>query len=339
MDLTTLLQRWRHWFPMPKQGEGFEVTKWLLLEGNRNAVSILLVLFVFVTIMAAGIIWPFELRRLLTDTQAVQTILTTLLSGIILLVSVVVSINSIILSYDITSIEQQEKRVERIIQFRREVAQSTTAGENASNPMSFLEQIGVVLGERAQALAESAENADEEIAADVKEYAAELESTADRLSGPFPNKKGAEFGVLWLGLEVDYGPFMDRSNGLKNRHGDRIPDEIREQLDRIVETLKLFATGKEYFKTLYYSQEVALLSRTLLVVSLPAILINATAILAINAGLFPKVWVLGLPPLLSFIATIFTISLTPYLILTAYMLRLATVARQTNTVGPFSLAS
>lgn len=323
---------------MPKMSEGFKLTNWLLLEGSRNAVSVLLILLVFVTIMAAGMIWPFELQRLLNDTQAVQTILNTLLAGMILLVSVVVSINSIILSHDITSIQQQEKRVDRLIQFRREVAQSTYAGKSATSPMSFLEQIGEVLGERAQALTESAEKADEEVAEDVKEYAAELETTADLLSGPFQKKKkGAEFGVLWLGLEVDYGPFMDRSSHLKSMHSEKMSDEVREQLNSVVDTLKLFATGKEYFKTLYYSQEVASLSRTLLIISLPAILINATAILAINSGLFPKFWILGLPPLLSFVATIFTISLIPYLVLTAYMLRLATVARQTNTVGPFSL--
>jgi len=323
---------------MPDKRKGFNLSNWLLLEGSRNAVSVLLILLVFITLMLSGIIWPFELQRLLSETQAVQTILNTLLSGIILLVSIVVSINSIILSHDITSVEQQEKRVDRLIHFRREVAQSTHAGQSASSPMSFLEQIGKKLGDHAQNLSRSAEKIDETVATDLNEYAAELETTAELLRGPFSRKrKGAEFGILWVGLEIDYGPFMDRSSHLKYMHGEEITDDVREELDSVVATLKLFATGKEYFKTLYYSQEVASLSRTLLFVSLPAILVNATAILAINSGLFPKIWIFGLPPLLTFIAAVFTVSLIPYLILTSYMLRLATVARQTNTVGPFSI--
>jgi hypothetical protein len=79
------------------------------------------------------------------------------------------------------------------------------------------------------------------------------------------------------------------------------------------------------------------LSRTLLVVSLPAIIINATTILAINARILPEIWIFGLPPLLSFVAATFTISLAPFIILTAYMLRLSTVAREAATAGPFSL--
>jgi hypothetical protein len=82
---------------------------------------------------------------------------------------------------------------------------------------------------------------------------------------------------------------------------------------------------------------VSQLSRTLLVVSLPAILATASTILAINAQLLPDVWLLGMPPLLSFVATTFAIALVPYLVLTAYTLRLATVANQTAAGGPFSL--
>ena len=54
--------------------------------------------------MILGTIWTFEMSRILTETPAVQTILTSLLSGNILLVSIVVSINSIVLSHDITSV-------------------------------------------------------------------------------------------------------------------------------------------------------------------------------------------------------------------------------------------
>jgi hypothetical protein len=110
-------------------------------------------------------------------------------------------------------------------------------------------------------------------------------------------------------------------------------------LDGLIEAFELFAIGKEYFKTLYYTQEVSRLSQTLLVITLPAILINASTILAINAGLLPDFWFLGLPPLQGFVAATFTISLAPYLVLTAYMLRLSTVARLTSSAGIFTLNS
>lgn len=79
------------------------------------------------------------------------------------------------------------------------------------------------------------------------------------------------------------------------------------------------------------------MSQTLLVITLPAILINASTILAINAGLLPDFWLLGLPPLQVFVAATFTVSLVPYIVLTAHMLRLSAVARLTSSAGIFSL--
>lgn len=70
-----------------------------------------------------------------------------------------------------------------------------------------------------------------------------------------------------------------------------------------MEGLQLFAVGREYFKTIYYIWEVSRLSRVLLIASLPIIVVTASAILAISVDLFPNWWILGLPPLHSFVAT------------------------------------
>jgi hypothetical protein len=76
----------------------------------------------------------------------------------------------------------------------------------------------------------------------------------------------------------------------------------------------------------------------LLLISFPSILVTASAILAIDAHLFPQVWLFGLPPLLSFVSAVFTISLAPFAVLTSYMLRVATVARRTASAGPFRIS-
>ena len=68
-------------------------------------------------------------------------------------------------------------------------------------------------------------------------------------------------------------------------------------------------------------------------------LINDSAILAINSQVLPEFRLLGLPPILTFVAAVFTISLAPYTVLTAHVLRLAIVAKKTIAAGPFSLRS
>ena len=337
MSVNNHLQNLRDWFPVPLRGVRPRLIRWVLLEGNRYAILGALLTLVFAAIMLIGTVWTFQMQQVLTETRAVETILNTLLSGIILLVSIVVSINSIVLSHDITSVGTQEDRIQTVMEFRRDVGELTETGESPSDPASFLKLMGDVVEKRAEALADVATGIDGELAKNIHQYVDSVKDTVGRLDDSFQDVSGAQFGVLWLGLEVDYGSHLDRSRTLKATYEENFTDSVEERFDELMHAFEIFAVGKEYFKTLYYSQEISELSRTLLIISLPAILVNASAILAINAQLFPEVWIFGLPPLLSFVATVFTISLAPYLVLTSYMLRLATVARRTTSAGPFSL--
>lgn len=338
MSIFDRLQQWRDWFPIPQATGRVALVRWLLLEGNRNAVTAALLSIVFAALIGIGLLWTFEMADLVKETPAVQTILDTLLSGMILVVTIVVSINSIVLSHDITSVRIQEDRLEATMKFRKNIGRLTETGENPTDPASFLKLMGDVIRELAEALEASVDGTNEEFTEEVREYVTHITETAERIDTAFTdNVRGAEFGILWLGLELDYGEYMNRSHSLATSFDNTLPDDTKERLEDLTEAFQLFTTGKEYFKTLYYSQEVSELSRTLLVVTLPAILINASAILAINAQALPDFWLLGLPPILTFVAAVFTISLTPYVILTAYMLRLATVAKRTTAAGPFSL--
>lgn len=63
------------------------VARAVLLEADRLVVTAALSAAVFLFLLVAGVVWPFEMRDLLTETRAVQTLFNTLLSGTILLVS------------------------------------------------------------------------------------------------------------------------------------------------------------------------------------------------------------------------------------------------------------
>ena len=331
------LERWRAWFPIPVAGRGAQLRRWLFLEGNRYAVTVSPLLGYFITIIVIGTVWAFEIERLLTETTAIQNLLNTFLNGIILLVSIVVSINSIVLSYDISSMNSQQDRIEATVDFRRKLGQIGIGEETPTDMSSFLRVITDAIQERAQVLVDETKGTDGEFAVDVANYCESVVKMAEDLDKSLHRSGGGEFGMLWIGLETDYSLLMDQSQSVASKHQDDIDSDTETQLEELLQILELFATGREYFKTLYYTREISKLSRTLLLVSLPAILITATAILAINANLLPNIWFFGLPPLLSFVAAAFTIALTPFLILTAYMLQLTTVALRTSAAGTFVL--
>lgn len=331
------LESLRSWFPVPLNGGGPKLLRWFLLDGNRYAVTAGLLVLTFVSVLAIGSLWTFEMHSLLTETEAVQSILTSFLAGIILLVSIVVSINSIVLSHDMTGISTQEDRIEGTIEFRREIGRIAETDATPTNPSSFLLVMTRTIKNRTHALTDLDEEVDQEFTDDMEAVVESIAETAEALEDSLGRIRGGEFRSLWLGLETDYGPLMNRMRDFTSSHHSQISEPREDQLNELIHLFELFAMGQEYFKTLYYNREITDLSRTLLLSSLPSIIITTWAILAIDAQLFPDFTMLGLPPLLTFFAFIFTVSLAPFLILTAYMLRVATVTRRTSVKGPFTV--
>lgn len=328
---------WRAWVPDPFGRRGTRLVQWVLLEGNRHAVTGALLTMTFVAILTVGTIWPFEMRQLLTETAAVQTLLNTFLGGIILLVSIVVSINSIVLSYDIISIGAQEDRLQGTLEFRREIGHLTDTEHSTMNPTSFLSMMIGVINERANELATVSEELDESDAEEVKEHIEDILQTIAYVEKSVDQTGGGEFSTLWLGLGLNIGPLMDRSRVLRLAYADELSDSGKDKFENLIRAFELITTGRHFFKTLYYRREFSMLSRTLLIISLPAILVTAVTILAINANILPQIWIFGLSPLLIFVAAAFTVALAPFIILTAYMLRVATVTLRATDTEPFVL--
>lgn len=336
MNALRQLQRLRNWFPVPTMDGRPRIVRWLLLEGNRLAIAGALLTFVYVTLMLIGTLWSFEMRVLLTETSTVENILITFLSGIILLVSIVVSINSIVLSQDMTSMEKQERRVRGVGDFWQDVDELTQTHKSPTDLRSFLESMTTVIQRHAKQITDETDDRKNDFDELANEYSESVTGSLDHLAD-IDEIQGGEFALLWTALEIEYGQLLDQTHALQSQNKENDTRAFDESLNSLVEAFQLFAVGREYFKTMYYTAEVSRLSRVLLAVSLPAILITASSILAISADLFPEWFIFGLPPLHSLVSTVFTIALIPYVVLTSFMLRLSTVAKRTNTEGVFSM--
>jgi hypothetical protein len=99
-----------------KRVQNTGVTRWLLLRGDRTHVTLALLLGVFVAFLALALVRPVDMERLLSETTTLRTLFQALLSGAILIVSVVSSISSIVLSQEITDIETEEERIDTSIE-------------------------------------------------------------------------------------------------------------------------------------------------------------------------------------------------------------------------------
>jgi hypothetical protein len=199
------------------------------------------------------------------------------------------------------------------------------------------QSIVTVIQSHADELEAGARDAEEEYADEMLEYTEDIMQTVESLDSSLDGLNDQQFSALWEGMEVDYGTHLNRSDMFTLKYEEEFSEPYRETFDELVKAFQLFAMGKEYFKTLYYTREVSKLSRVLLGISLPTIVFVASSTLAIEANLLPEFWVLGLPPLLTFVSFVFTVSLAPFAVLSAYMLRVATVSKRTAAAGPFTL--
>jgi hypothetical protein len=312
------------------------VRQWFMITGNRLAVAFVLLSVVFLALFAWGMVRPLEMRTLLTETNTVQTLFNTMLSGIILLVSIVVSVNSIVLSQELTSLDQQQGRIESSMEFSRNIGDYVSDGVAPTTPPAFLDVLlDTIWGQVTDLREICAEVPDDSLQNDFDTFAAKVQTHVDEVNAQLEGEDGGTAGILLAGLSYDYSWQLYAVRKLRAKHENALPPAGHDVIDELLEALKYFATGRGYFKTLYYEQEFANLSNALLYVSLPAIVFMSHFLLALDAAQIPDVQLLGIDPLMIYVIFAYTFALAPYIVFTAFLIRSTVVARRTLGAGPF----
>jgi hypothetical protein len=301
-------------------------------------VLVAIMIGVFAVLLLLAAFNPIGMRDLLNETNAAKTMFSSLLSGAILLVSIVVSINSVVLSQEITDIEDQHERIDASMEFHREIESFIEADITPARPADFLSAVLYAISEQTEELTEVAgDDGNDNFRHDLEEFAEQVASDIQHARETLSATTMGTFTVLLAGLNYNYSGQLHALRGLKYKYEDEISDDSQEAIDELITTMKYVGTGREYFKSLYYKQELAKLSSRLLFVSLPVIVFTSYVILALDASLFPEVVFLRFSPLVLFVSLAYTVSLAPYILLTAYIVRSATITLRTLSSGPFIL--
>lgn len=310
--------------------------QWLLVNGNRWAVSTVALVFVGFGFVGSGVVWPDELVTLFTEEQVVQTILLAFFSGIILLVSIALSVNSSVLSQEISALGDQEAEIEQTFSFRDSVREQTNAAVSPARPAAFLQVIFDAIRTNVRDLADSIPNDNAALASRAEiienDVVTQVRDGEDRLE----NAVGIS-EVMFAGIQYDYSRQIYAIRQLRVEHEETLSESQREKIDELLTTLKYFTIGREYFKTLYFKRELANLSRELLVIAFPAIVYLVYATLSLRAGLVPEISILGIPSIIWFVGFAYIVGLVPYTLFSAYVLRTATISIRTLAAGPFIL--
>ena len=311
--------------------------RWILFDGDREAVSIGLLGFVFVLLLVLGALWPIEYQELVTETDTVQTVFNTLLSGTILLVSIVVSIAAVGISQELTSLADQSERVDTIMEFQSDIEERDIVEVSPARPGQFMGVVLRAIKDQANELQEADGATHSAYREEVDRLQADIQENAEEVLTTLSRVENGSTDELLTGLSYDSSWQLYQSRRILVKYGDQLSDTERAVIGEIQATLRKLMVSREYFKTLYYKLELSDLSTTLLVVSLPIIVFITYVLLALDSGFFPDLAISPYTPLTVFISLAYTIALAPYAVLTSYVLRAATVTQRTPEEGPFVL--
>lgn len=304
------------------------VREWLIVSGNRAAVAVgLMALFLvfFGMIELLGLV-P------LSDVQPTFYIFSGLIGGNLTLITVVVSINQLLLSRELQTPGEIQSDIDDVIDFRREVE----AAAETVPPASTLEFFHILVENAQKEVQNLRSLRSEEIAEPVRNEVNDiLKILTDRFNSIddlIHQSNTTTFPVLSLSLTRDCAQQLPHLRQVQAKHREELPDAAHESIDNLCEWLRDIDVARQYFRSLYLEDELASLSQNLIIVGLPAEAI-AIATLLFLTGIGSES--IAMTDLHILIPITLTISLLPLAILSSFILRAATMAKRSDAILPF----
>jgi hypothetical protein len=312
---------------------GSRLRLWLLLRANRWGVTAVVLAALFVGLVALGALTPASFA----GGDPVETYFQALVTAIVTGVTLVVSINQMVLSQELGAVGDQRERMEDALQFRSDAADTVEAPVSPPEPAAFLRALVEATRSRAHDLEAAVEdNPDDEFRTRTTDYADSLREHADEVGEELENTQFGTFDVVFAALDFNYSWKVYEARRLRGEHVDALDDTAADALDAAIETLETFGPAREHFKTLYFQWALIDLSRAMLYAAVPALVVAGSMVLFVNVPAFPGA-TLGVANITWMVAAAGTVSLIPFAVLFAYVLRIATVAKRTLAIGPFVL--
>ncbi|WP_396612115.1 hypothetical protein ACH9L7_02185 [Haloferax sp. S1W] len=318
------------------------------LRTDRWVVAAVPLVAIFVAIVALGLLDPTPLRDAVESTDPVETLAQGLLTAIVTGVTLVVSINQLVLSRELGPLGDQRERMEGSIQFREDVADLLDVPVAPPEPSAFMRALAQSIAARARAIEETvpshvdAASGDSDptdgTSARIREFATEVAENADDVASRLEGKQFGTFEVLSASLDLNYSWKIYQATRLRRTHDD-LAAETEAALDDLRDALELFGPAREHVKTLYFRWELVDLSRAMFYTAVPALVASIGAILFLDNPGSVAGTTLGISNLLLVVAFVTAVSLAPFSVLAAYVLRISTVAKRTLSIGPFVLRS
>ncbi|MFD1514760.1 hypothetical protein [Halomarina rubra] len=307
----------------------------LLLEVDRRLLALGMFVVLVLSLTVVGVAHPTSATILRTG-DAVETLFNALISATITGVTLVLTLNQLVLSQELGAIGDQRERMEGAMEFRRDVEDVLETPVSPADPSAFLRSLVEVTAARAEEVQEALETDNEDLREYVDQLVSSTTGNATQVSESLEGEQFGRYSVLSAALNFNYSWKLYAARRIQNQFADELNEDADEALDEYIETLMLFGPGREHFKTLYFQWELINLSRTIIAAAVPALIVAISTLVYYDPAVFDGV-TLGVDHLVALVAVTASIAVSPFVVLLSYVLRIATVTKRTLSIGPFIL--
>lgn len=303
------------------------VADWLLLEGDRRLVAagtVGVIVVPFGSLVFAGV------TAVGPETSVARLFGSGLTAGVVTLLTITLSINQLILSRVFGSPGELMGRLEGARTLRSRVEDLAGRPSSSNDPAAFLSLLATTLHERATGVRSMVERSgtgpgDSVVTAldDIVAYGRNID---DQVEAGTP-----VHSVLGVIVGPEYAINMTEMRHIRNDHAESLPPEAVAELQVLGELLEHVAVVRQFFKTVTLQQDFASLSRQLVYSGLLALLVSVSLTLVYRTGSAT----VSESSLRVLVPVAFAVVVAPLALFAAYVLRAATVAHRTVSVGPF----
>ncbi|WP_158055811.1 hypothetical protein [Halorussus halophilus] len=316
------------------RGRASKLKLWLLIKAKRGTVTILGLVGLFVGLVTIEVFGPSTLEKLLTSDE-LSTLFGSIVGAIITSVTLILTITQLVISQEIGSLGEQSDRIHEQKQFRERVEDTVKLEVSPSEPATFFRALVQATEREAAVLRDETEDA----ASDLQQVTAFTESIIDECELIDEDLAGEEFGtftVIVAVLNFNYSRKINDARRLRQEYRDELSEAGEAALDELMDVLELYGPTRGFFKSLYFQWELINVSRGMVYAALPGLVVAAYLILAFDATAVTGTF-FGVPHLFLLTSAAYAVTLIPFVLLLAYVLRILTVLKRTLAPGSFVL--
>ena len=308
----------------------------VLLTAGRWDLAAVLTMTMFVALVALSLFAPTPMRDVFEQGDALWTLFTSLMLGVITAVVLVGTFNQLVLSQELGALGDQRERMEAATKFRADTQEWMEGGVSPPTPAAFLRELLAAVERTADHVHVAAGRDERERAQEVAEFGERVADEAGEVQADLADADFGSFDMIAAALRFDYSWEIYQIHRFRVMYADALNDDTLGALTDLSTVLQLYAPAREHFKTTYFQWDLMNLSRGMLYTSVPALTVSIGMTLYVDATAFAGS-LGGIDAIVVLVAGAVAISLMPFFLFLSYVIRIATIAKRTLAIGPFIL--